>query len=166
MPDALAAGALAAMPLLDRLPVEHLCDLSIDLEPPQLIPTPRGNRVTYIVRRGTVAGPRLAGEVLPGGGDWLVFGDDGAGRLDVRATIRTGDGALIHLATHGVVDMPPEAMERWSSGERVGWDRMYTRSTLLFDTADERYRWLDRSVTVAVNELARDHVDYRVYRVL
>jgi uncharacterized protein DUF3237 len=43
---------------------------------------------------------------------------------------------------------------------------MYTRSTLLFDTADERYQWLDRSVTVALNELARDHVDYRVYKVL
>lgn len=156
----------STMPLLDRLPVEHLCDFSIDLEPPQMIPTPRGNRVTYVIRKGTVEGPRLRGELLPGGGDWILFGDDGVGRLDVRATLLTHDGATIHMSTRGIVNMPPEAMQRWSGGEPIAWDQMYTRSTLLFDTADERYRWLDRTVAVAINELSRDHVDYRVYAVL
>jgi len=160
------AVATTGIPLLDKLPVEHLCDFSIDLEPPQVIPTPRGNRVTYIVRKGVVEGPELRGEILPGGGDWLMFGNDGVGRLDVRATLRTHDGALVHVTTHGVADLPPEAMELWGNGERIGWDRMYTRSTLLFETGDERYAWLNRVVTVAVNELAQDHVDYRIYKVL
>jgi hypothetical protein len=156
----------AAMPLLDQLPVEHLFDLGVDLEPAQLIPTPRGNRMTFVVRGGTFEGRRLRGEILPGGGDWLVFGTDGVGRLDVRATLRTHDGALIHLTVQGVVDMPPEAIGRYGDGERIGWDEMYTRSTLLFETGDERYTWLNRVVTVAVNELTNDHVDYRVYKVL
>jgi hypothetical protein len=161
-PDAKNPGP----PLLDRLPVDHLCDFSIDLDPPRIIPTARGTRVTYVIRNGLVRGPRLTGSLLPGGGDWLLFGDDGVGRLDVRATLETEDGALVHVAGRGIVDMPPEAMQAWQGGEHVAWDRMYTRSTLLFDTADDRYRWLDRSVAVAVNELARDHVDYRVYKVL
>jgi Protein of unknown function (DUF3237) len=154
------------MPLLDRLPVEHVCDFSVDLESPQMIPTPRGNRVTYIVRGGVVEGPRLRGELLPGGGDSLLFGSDGVGRLDVRATLRTHDGALVHVTVSGVADLAPAAMEKWGNGERIGWAEMYTRSTLLFETGDERYAWLNRVVTVAVNELARDHVDYRIYKVL
>jgi hypothetical protein len=154
------------LPLLEALPVEHLCDMSIDLEPPQMIPTPRGNRVTYVIRDGTFKGARLTGKLLPGGGDWILFGSDGVGRLDVRATLGTDDGALVHLSTRGIVDMPPTAMEMWGSGGHVAWDQMYTRSLLQFDTADERYSWLDRSVAVAINELSRDHVDYRVYRVL
>lgn len=160
------ATATLDIPLLDKLPVEYLFDMGVDLEPPQVLPTPRGNRMTFIVRRGVIEGPQLRGELLPGGGDWVVFGTDGVGRLDVRATIETHDGALIHLTVHGVVDMPPEAIARYGDGERIGWDEMYTRSTLLFETGDERYAWLNRVVTVGVNELTSEHVDYRVYKVL
>lgn len=151
------------MPVLEALPVEHLCDMAIELEPPQMISTPRGNRVTYVIRDGRADGPRLSGDLLPGGGDWIVFGSDGVGRLDVRATLRTDDGALIHLSTRGIVHMSPEVLEVWGGGEAVGWEHMYTRSTLLFDTADERYLWLDRTIAVAINDLARDQVFYRVY---
>ena len=41
---------------------------------------------------GIIEGPKLQGEVLPGGGDWLLVGSDGTGRVDVRATIRTWSG--------------------------------------------------------------------------
>jgi hypothetical protein len=34
--------ALNQLPLLSELPVEHLCDFSVDLEPAQLIGTPSG----------------------------------------------------------------------------------------------------------------------------
>src|SRR5206468_5112617 len=88
-------------PMLDRevltqLPVEHLFDMRVDLEPAQLIGTPVGNRMTFISKGGRIDGPKLNGEVLPGGGDWLLAGDDLVGRADIRATIRTDDGALIH----------------------------------------------------------------------
>jgi len=40
-------------------------------------------------------GPRLRGTVLPGGSaDWLLLRVDGVHELDLRATLRTDDGAL------------------------------------------------------------------------
>jgi len=163
--------ATAAPPLLDRerlseLPVEHLLDMAVDLEPAQAIPTNVGARMTFIAKGGTVEGPRIKGELLPGGGDWLMVGDDAIGRIDVRATIRTDDGALIHYEAAGVIDIPADGIERLAGGERLSVDETYVRTTPRFETADERYSWLNGLVVVGVNELSPDHIDYRMYRVL
>ena len=40
------------------------------------------------------------------------------------------------------------------------------RTTPKFETADERYTWLNGLVVVGINELSPDHIDYRMYRVL
>ncbi|MBI5103567.1 MAG: DUF3237 domain-containing protein [Solirubrobacterales bacterium] len=158
-------SALVAAPPLTALPVEHLVDLAVDLEPAQVIPTPRGTRTTLVVRGGTFSGPGLRGEVLPGGGDWLLLGSDGVAVVDVRATLRTDEGELIHLEAGGLGDVPPEELARLAAGARVAWDAAYIRTTPRFATGSERLAWLNRVVAVAYNELAPDHVDYRVYRV-
>lgn len=151
----------------ERVELEALCDIAIDLEPAQAIATPFGTRLTYIVRRGTVDGEHLRGEILPGGGDWLVFGSDGIGRLDVRATLRTHEGALVHVTTTGVAVLSDRAKARLAGGERILAEEMHTRSQLRFE-ADPAgpYAWLNATTTVAINELAPDHVAYRVFRVL
>jgi hypothetical protein len=59
--------------------------------------TPHGNRRIYYIKGGTFAGPKLKGEVLPGGGDWLVIRPDDTWKLDVRETLRTDDGQLIYI---------------------------------------------------------------------
>jgi hypothetical protein len=69
------------LPLLSELPVEYLCDFSVDLEPAQLIGTPVGARMTFIAKGGSVEGPKIKGELLPGGGDWLMGGSDQIGRI-------------------------------------------------------------------------------------
>lgn len=152
--------------ILDRLPVEHLADFSVDLHPAQLIPTRTGVRMTFIVRRGTVAGPKLRGELLPGGGDWLIVGEDQIGRIDVRATIRTHDDALIHYTARGVIKIPADGLARLAAAERIPFADSYVRTTPQFETSDERYDWLNGVVAVGYNELAPDHIDYRIYRVL
>lgn len=149
-----------------RVELAPLCDLEVSLEPAQVIPTPTGTRLTYVVRSGTVAGERIRGELLPGGGDWLVLGSDGIGRLDVRATLRLEDGALVHLTTTGVVVLPDEARRRFAAGERIGAQEMHARSQLRFE-ADPAgpHAWLNAVTTVAVNELGPGHVGYRVFEV-
>jgi hypothetical protein len=159
-------AALLDRPVLETLPAEHLFDMAVDLEPAQPIPTPMGARMTFVARGGTIAGPRVEGELLPGGGDWLVVGSDGIGRVDVRATIRTGDGALIHYEARGVISIPDDGLERLAAGERLPFEETYVRTTPRFETADERYSWLNGVVAVGHNELSRDHIDYRIYRVL
>jgi Protein of unknown function (DUF3237) len=171
-PEAARTEATApSTPLLDRealsaLPVEHLCDFRVDLEPVQLIGTPVGTRMVFIARGGRVEGPQLKGEILPGGGDWLLVGDDQIGRVDVRATVRTDDGALIHYSARGIIEIPADGLGRLAAGERLPFEETYVRTTPKFETADERYAWLNRLVIVGHNELSQDHIDYRMYRVL
>src|SRR3989304_8419978 len=56
---------------MDEPRFQHLYDMRVELEPPQIIgQTPQGNRQIFYVRSGTFEGPRLKGELLPGGGDW------------------------------------------------------------------------------------------------
>lgn len=164
---ATAAGSgLNDLPLLSELPVEHLVDLSVDLEPPQLIATAVGLRYTLIVKSGRFEGPKLKGEILPGGGDWILFGTDGIGRLDVRATMRTDDGGLIHLTSGGASRVPPDAQERLEAGEKIPFADSYIRSTPKFETGDERYTWINETVTVGYNEFSPGHIDYRIHKVL
>lgn len=50
---------------------------------------------------GTVAGPRLNGTVVPGGGDWAVERRGVAIDLDARYLVRADDGAYIDIVNRG-----------------------------------------------------------------
>ena len=153
-------------PLLDALPVQHLCDASIDLEPAHVIPTALGTRLTFIQKRGRLDGARLRGDLLPGGGDWASLGSDGINRLDIRATIRTDDGVLIHFEARGVSKLPTDGRQRLAGGARLPFDETYVRTMPRFETADPRYAWLSALVIVGYNELSQNRVDFRLYQVL
>ncbi|MGZ8801918.1 MAG: DUF3237 domain-containing protein [Mycobacterium sp.] len=162
----MAAPTVGQLPRVTALPVEHLCDIGVDLQPAQVIATHRGSRLTFVTTGGLVSGPGLRGELLPGGGDWLVVGADGVGRVDVRATIRTHDGALIHFESRGVIKIPDDGLPRLADGQALAFEETYVRTTPTFDTADDRYDWLSQIVALGYNLLSPDRVDYRVYRVL
>lgn len=154
------------LPSFERLPAEHLFDMHVELQPAQLISTTLGNRLTFITTGGVMDGPRLHGEVLPGGGDWLLVGTDQIGRVDVRATLRTDDGALIHYETRGVIKVPTDGLNRLAAGEALSFEETYVRTTPKFETADDRYAWLNEIVTVGYNVLSPNRIDYRIYYVL
>jgi Protein of unknown function (DUF3237) len=154
------------LPLVTALPVEHLFDMHVNLQPAQPIPTPVGSRMTFITTGGVVEGPKLRGEVLPGGGDWLIIGSDGVGRVDVRATLRTHDGALIHYESRGIIKIPADGVQRLAAGEVLPFAETYIRTTPKFETSDERYAWLSEVVVLGYNILSPNHIDYRIYRVL
>ncbi|MGW4065500.1 DUF3237 domain-containing protein [Amycolatopsis sp. NPDC004747] len=147
------------------LPVEHLCDFRIEFQAVHTFPTPVGTRMTAVVERGTVEGQRLRGEFLPGGGDWILVDADRVARLDVRATMRTHDGALVHVTVTGRASLPAEAAGRLLAGETIGHQDGYVRTAPLFETGADAYSWLNSTVTIAVNELSMRHVGYRVYEV-
>ncbi|MDY6995024.1 MAG: DUF3237 domain-containing protein [Actinomycetota bacterium] len=153
------------LPRIDAMPVEHLCDIAVDLQPAQVIPTHTGLRMTYLATGGEVSGPALQGEILPGGGDWLLIGADGVGRVDVRVTIRTHDAVLIHLHSRGVIRVPADGLQRLTDGHSLPFAQTYIRTTPMFETADPRYDWLAGLVAVGYNVLSPGHVDYRVYRI-
>ena len=94
--------------------------------------TPTGMRIDAVATGGTVRGPRLDAEVLPGGGDWLALGPDGIARMDVRATLRTTDGAVVHYTSLGRTVLDDDARARYLAGETVGPEGLFGRATPLF----------------------------------
>ena len=151
----------------DALTAGHLFDIHIDLEPAQRVgQTPGGARNIVLVKGGTVAGPKVNGTVLPGGGDWVVTRADGVGELDVRLTIQTGDGALIYMQYRGILDAKPEVFRRVYGGEDVQLSEYYFRTTPRFETSAEAYAWLNSIVCVGVGSLGPNTVDYRVFGIV
>src|SRR5512146_2580456 len=80
---------------------------------------PHGTRVTAPIAGGRFQGPRLRGKVLPGGGDWTLLRGDGVLELDLRVSLETDDGALIHLSSFGLRHGPTEVLAALARGERV-----------------------------------------------
>ena len=151
-----------------ELKSELLFEISADLETAQEIgATPHGTRRIISVTGGSFAGPKLKGEVLPGGGDWLVVRPDGAFELDVRATLRTDDGHLIYTYYRGMLHAPPEIMQRMRQGERdIDPSEYYFRTTPVFETGSEKYDWLNRIVSVGIGRRTATGVAYTVYAIL
>jgi len=147
--------------------LEFLLRYRADLkEPAQIGPGPFGNRMIFDVAGGTGEGPRLRGRLLESGGDWLLIGPDGVGRLDVRGTFETDDGARIYIQYHGVLEMNEKVTQALAQGQGIDFGDTYFMTQPRFETGDPRYAWLNRVVAVAEGRLLPRAVEYRVYQVL
>jgi hypothetical protein len=135
------------------------------LKPMEIGPGPYGMRVFFEATAGEVTGERVSGRLVGGGGDWLLIGQDGWGRLDVRAQIETHDGAFIYLTYGGVVEMTEQAQKALAEGGETRWEDQYYRTTPRLETGDPRYAWVNQSVFLAQGRIYPGGVQYRVYRV-
>jgi hypothetical protein len=113
---------------------------------------PHGTRVTAPVVDGHFEGPRVRGRVLPGAGDWTLLRGDGVLELDLRLTLETDDGALIHMSSFGLRHGPPEVISAIARGERVDPSTYYFRTTPRFETAHPKYVFLNRLVAVSTGD--------------
>lgn len=105
----------------------------------------RGDRQLAPAAGGTFEGPHFRGDVLPPLPDYLVHRADGITEHDIRAVLRTDDGALIYMEYPGIG-------HRNSLGPLGELDEgeLYFRVTPRFETAAEQYRWLNGVVAVGV----------------
>jgi uncharacterized protein DUF3237 len=104
---------------------------------------PLGTRITFPIIGGSFEGDRLRGKVLPGGDDWAIARSDGVIELDLRVTLETDDGALIHMTFEGIRDDA-------ASGAP------YFRTLPRFETADARYSFLNKLLAVGKGEIRPD----------
>jgi hypothetical protein len=149
------------------LQTELLFDMQVELgEAQQVGATPRGSRVIAPLTGGMFAGPKLKGDVLPGGADWLLTRADGVREPDVRLTLRTDDGHLIYMSYRGINTITPEIIQRLRHGEPVSPSEYYMRITPVFETGAERYGWLNRIVAVGVGQRLPTAVRHTVYAIL
>src|SRR2546430_9224173 len=100
---------------------------------------PHGTRVTAPIASGHFEGPRLRGKVLPGGGDWTLLRGDGVLELDLRLTLETDDGALIHMTSFGLRHGPPAGLAALARGEPVDTSAHYFRTTPRFRPQPPKY---------------------------
>lgn len=159
---AVARADDAPLPLRTAFLMQMTAELE---ESQQLGDTPAGGRRIVYVKRGEFAGPELKGQVLPGGGDWVLVRRDGVSQLDVRITLRTDDGALIFVTYRGISTMTSDVRGRILKGEAVDPSQYYFRTAPFFETAAEKYAWLNRLVAVGVGRRTPTGVVYSIYAV-
>jgi len=102
--------------------------------------TPHGKLTIFPVTGGSFEGERLRGKVLAGGGDWVTADGNGTFTLDLRVTLETDDGSLIHMTLSGVRDDPNH----------------YFRTVPRFETAAPTYAFLNRLLAIGIGEIRAD----------
>ena len=144
-----------------------LMTVRITAGPPQKLGTvPHGVRTIVPVTGGEFEGPRLRGRILPGGGDWLLLRSDAVLELDLRITLETDDGALIDMRFQGLRHGPPDVIAALGRGEIVNPATYYFRTLPRFETASEKYAFLNRIVTVGAGETRPDGAIHRIDEIL
>lgn len=130
-----------------ELESEFLLELLLDVDP-QL---DAGHVRIAPVTGGTFSGPGIEGTVHSGGADWITQ-VAGHSSLDVRITLETDDGEMIYMSYTGIV---------WS-----GEDGLYWRVRPIFQTASEKYDWLNHAVFIGKNKQVAGKVAYDIFRIL
>ena len=102
--------------------------------------TRQGTLTIFPVTGGSFEGERLRGTVLAGGGDWVTGDSHGTFTLDLRVTLQTDDGGLIHMTFTGVRDDASH----------------YFRTVPRFETAAPKYAFLNRLLAVGIGEIGPD----------
>jgi hypothetical protein len=136
------------------LPEPHLefaFEVRVDVGDALPVGGPSGHEQLFFVpiTGGSVAGPRLSGAVLPGGGDWYVD-RDGVAHLDARYVLRTDEGDLVDVRNRGFWRADPEVTALLDSGVDVAEDRYYYRTVPVFSTGARDLRWLTETVFVGL----------------
>lgn len=98
--------------------------------------TADGTLTIFPVIGGSFEGERLRGKVVAGG-DWVRARADGTLTLDLRVTLETDDGGLIHMTFTGVRDDANN----------------YFRTVPRFETAAPKYAFLNRLLAVGIGEI-------------
>ena len=124
-----------------------------------------GIRRIYNATGGEFEGDRLRGEVLPGGGEWFLQGDDGLGQPDVRLLLRTEDGAHIYVQYSGVLDFDESVLAVLTKGHSTNFGDNLFLTQLRFESSDPGYEWLCKTIAVGEGRMHPDCVEYAIYEV-
>ena len=152
---------------MSEIRTEFLFTITITVETPLVVGAiPLGERRIVQITGGHFEGPRLRGTVLPGGSDWILRRADDALQLDVRASLRTEDGALVNMLYRGLRHGPREVIERLDRGEPVDPSEYYFRTAPSFETSAPAYLWLNKIVAIATGRRVPAGPIYRVFEIL
>lgn len=123
----------------------------------------RGTRRVIPITGGTFAGPKIKGEVLPGGEDWQLVRPDGDTELYARYLLKTDDGVVIQVINRALIHV----------GGDDGNGGFYVRSVLDLEApVESKYDYLNHSIFLGTLEMPpmkpgdEPYVVIGVYKVL
>lgn len=120
----------------------------------------RGKRTVAPAESGTFDGPYLRGKVVPPWPDYILERADGVIEHEIRAILRTDDGALIYMEYEGIGHRQQLAPLR--DGEAF-----YFRTLIRFETGDPRYAWLNRVLAIGIaHPLVAGSLGWSVHAIL
>lgn len=138
------AAAQEITPTVD-VRTEYLMTLEVPIDTAQSV----GHRlIVNVPAGGSVRGPKIRGQLIPPGGDWLYVMPDGSLRLDVRETIETDDHAMIFIEYGGIIAWSQDVLDRFNKGEVITAADGYFVTAPRFTTASTNYAWLNHVQTV------------------
>ena len=143
---------------IEEAGLEFLAEVEAELAPAHmLLDAPFGGRLIVDVTAARVEGPRLRASLLgSAAADWVTVSPDGkTGALDVRATLKTDDGAVIFSEYRGRVHFGADGLHRVFTSPR-------------YETGDPRYAWLNglQCVGKGISSMAERRLRYRLYAVI
>ena len=148
-------------------PLEYVGTYTAILKPPIQAGGPFGTRMVFEVTGGEFHGASGArGALLAGGADWLLVGQDGWGRLDVRAQMQMADGAVLYVQYYGLIEMNEAVTIALQNGTSTTFDQQYFRTGPRFESSDPRYAWMQQNVFVGLGRIiAGPGVKYNLFRI-
>lgn len=165
-----AAGAPMALNAAAPTPAPALkfCfEAHVTVDKPLVIgPSARGLRRVIPITGGEVTGPRLKGNVVPGGADWQFVRPDGVIELEAKYTLQSHDGVLIMVTNGGMRHAPPDVLEKLTSGGEVPRSAYYFRTHAAFEAPNESaYAWMNKAVFIGDAERTEGAAIIRFFRV-
>jgi hypothetical protein len=146
--------------------LEYAATLSIRLAPLiDLERGPTGHRRLVPIAGGSVQGPLLNGEILPGGMDNQVLWTTTLTEVHAHYAVRLDDGALMYVDNAGVRSGSEEDMLALARGERVDPRRIYFRTAPRLSSTAPGWEWLAQTFFLGVGIREPDSVRVDVFKV-
>ncbi|KAH7067272.1 hypothetical protein BKA63DRAFT_115066 [Paraphoma chrysanthemicola] len=155
--------------------LQYAFTLHVDLAPPQNFgQTAAGERRLIPITGGYFDGPKIKGQILPGGGDWNAARVDGVVHILAKYTIKADDGTLIYVHNEGYGRASQQTMEGVFGNDprkasmAKGADGWYTKTFPRFEVAAGPHGWLNSTCFVGdlLPPTVPNHVKIEVYEIL
>jgi hypothetical protein len=146
--------------------LSFLARILVDVgEPVDVGRTPEGHRRIVPILGGTVSGPGVRGQVLPGGADFQILRSPVATDLDARYALELEDGSRIYVHNTAVRHGKPEDIEKLNQGDPVDPSKIYFRCTPRLTTESSTWSWMNHTLFLGTGERLPDQVGLTLFRV-
>jgi len=125
---------------------------------------PFGTRSVGTVGDGWARGERINGTLVGPSADWALLGSDGYAQIDVRAQIRTDDGANLYVHYTGSLPLTDAVMGALLGGGETNFGDADWFTHVRIESGAEEYQWVNRTLFVGQGRGVSGAIEYDIRR--